>query len=123
MEKPNADTVAYYDRNVPADARAKKGQMFGHPCAFVNGHMFFGTFAQTVVVRVGAVRAKALAKGKVRIFEPMAGRAWAEYIQLDAGALPDAKLGALALEALEATALLPPKEKKAAAPKKKARGA
>lgn len=40
MEKPNATTIAYYDRNVPPDGRAVKGQMFGHPCAFVNGHMF-----------------------------------------------------------------------------------
>lgn len=45
MERPNDKTVAYYDRNVPKDARAVKGQMFGHPCAFVNGNMFFGTFA------------------------------------------------------------------------------
>jgi len=118
MEKPNAATVDYYERNVPEDPRAKKGQMFGHPCAFVNGNMFFGTFAQTVVVRVGAPRAAALAKGKVRIFEPMAGRAWKEYIQIDAGAMKDAQLRALALEALEATALLPAKRAaKAAAPK------
>jgi hypothetical protein len=120
MEKPNAATVAYYDRNVPADERVKKGQMFGHPCAFVNGNMFFGTFAQTVVVRVGVPRAAALAKGKVRIFEPMPGRAWKEYIQVDGGAMKDAQLHALALEALEATALLPAKQAKEAKPAAKA---
>jgi hypothetical protein len=46
---------------MPDDRRARRGQMFGHPCAFVNGHMFHGTFAQAVVARVGAERAEALA--------------------------------------------------------------
>ena len=131
MEKPNATTVAYYDDAVPPDPRAKKGAMFGHPCAFVNGNMFFGTFHQTVVVRVGTERAAELAKGKLRIFEPMPGRAWKEYLQLDAGSLPKAKLAALAGEALDWTDKLPPKKSskgaapvrakaKKAAPKKRA---
>ena len=97
MEKPTADTIAYYDQGVPADARAVKGQMFGHPCAFVNGHMFFGTFAQTVMVRVGLERTEELTLAKpvagkrpaiesvMRVFEPMPGRPWREYVQLDAG--------------------------------------
>jgi hypothetical protein len=109
MERPNAETIAYYDAAVPSDPRAIKGQMFGHPCAFVNGNMFFGTFHQTVVVRIGTERAAELAKGKVRIFEPMPGRAWKEYVQLDAGSMPRAKLAALAGEALDWTEKLPPK--------------
>src|SRR5262245_47421981 len=112
-ERPTAATVACYDAAVPADPRARKGQMFGHPCAFVNGNMFFGTFHQTVVVRVGTERAAELAKGKIRIFEPMPGRAWKEYVQLDAGTLPKAKLTALAVEALDWTQMLPPKKGKA----------
>jgi hypothetical protein len=112
MERPTAETIAYYDAAVPADPRARKGQMFGHPCSFVNGNMFFGTFHQTVVVRVGTERAAELAKGKVRIFEPMPGRAWKEYLQLDAGSLPKAKLASLAGEALDWTDKLPPKKGK-----------
>jgi TfoX/Sxy family transcriptional regulator of competence genes len=112
MERPNDKTVAYYDRNVPKNTRAVKGQMFGHPCAFVNGNMFFGTFAQTVVARVGEARAAELAGGVLRVFEPMAGRAWKEYVQVDACALTDVELHALALEALEATARMPAKVKK-----------
>jgi hypothetical protein len=112
MERPTAETIAYYDAAVPVDPRARKGQMFGHPCAFVNGNMFFGTFHQTVVVRVGPERAAELAKGKVRIFEPMPGRAWKDYVQLDAGSLPRAKLAELAGEALDWTDRLPPKEPK-----------
>lgn len=48
----------------------------------------------------------------------MAGRAWKEYLQLDTDALTDAELRVLTGEALEATALMAPKVKKAAAPKK-----
>jgi hypothetical protein len=113
MERPTAATVACYDAAVPVDPRAVKGQMFGHPCSFVNGNMFFGTFHQTVVARIGSERAAELARGKLRIFEPMPGRAWKEYVQVDAGALPKAKLAALAAEALDWSEGLPPKKAKA----------
>lgn len=112
MERPSADTIAYYEVAVPADRRVRKGQMFGHPCAFVNGNMFFGTFHQTVVVRVGEKRATDLAKGKMRIFEPMPGRLWKQYVQVDAGALSTPKIRGLAEEALEWTDKLPVKKGK-----------
>ncbi len=119
MERPTPDTVAWYEAAVPEDPRAVKGQMFGHPCAFVNRNMFFGTFAQTVVVRVGEARAEALAKkGPGRIFEPMPGRAWREYLQLDRGAVPAATLSKLAALALAHTATLPAKGEKTKKPAK-----
>ena len=117
MEKPNAATVAWYNANVPADPRAVKGQMFGHPCAFVNGNMFFGTFGQTLVARVGPT---GVAASGLPTFEPMAGRAWAEYAQIHSGKLSDAKLGEMAMAALNYTATLPakPEKKKPAKAKK-----
>ena len=114
MEKPNPTTVAYYERAVPPDPRARKGAMFGHPCAFVNGNMFFGTFAQSMVIRLGETRTGALAKGKLRVFEPMPKRQWKEYLQVATGEQPAAKLATLAAEALEWTSELPPKPAKAA---------
>ena len=117
MEKPNAATVAWYEQSVPADPRAVKGQMFGHPCAFVNGNMFFGTFAQTLIVRLGEARAAEVASGQLGLFEPMPGKPWKEYVQVPEGALADAELAILAREALDHTAALPPKAKKAAAKK------
>jgi hypothetical protein len=113
MERPSPETIAYYDAAVPSDPRATKGQMFGHPCAFVNGNMFFGTFAQSVVARVGTDRTAELARGELKVFEPMAGRAWKEYLQVESGALPPAEIAALAAEALEWTATLPAKKSKA----------
>ncbi len=113
MEKPDAATIDYYDRNVPPDPRAVKGQMFGHPCAFVNGHMFYGTFAGSVVIRVGTVRAAELTHEGLVLFEPMAGRVWKEYVQVTTGALPDERVLRLAQDALNLTAQLPAKVKKA----------
>ena len=105
MKKPDAATVAWYDDSVPVDPRASKGQMFGHPCAFVNGNMFFGTFENTLVARVGPQRAVALtAGGQVVVFEPMAGRAWKDYVQIAAGKLENAEIKHLAREALDNTA-------------------
>jgi hypothetical protein len=92
--------------------------MFRHPCCFVNRNMFYGTFAQSVVVRVGEARAAALAKKPpAHIFEPMPGRAWREYVQFDVEAVPIATVAKLAAEALAHTAALPPKPAKKAAAK------
>jgi hypothetical protein len=118
LEKPNASTVAMFEASLPGDPSARRGQMFGHPCAFVNGNMFFGTFGQSVVIRIGEARTREVAKGAITVFEPMEGRAWREYVQVATGALPEAEVAALAREALRYTASLPPKVKKAAAPKK-----
>jgi hypothetical protein len=69
--------------------------------------MFFGTSGQTVVIRVGEVRAAALAIGPLGVFEPKGGQARKEYVQLAADALPDEAVLALTSEALALTALLP----------------
>ncbi len=120
MEKPNAATVAAYDAAIPADPRAVRGQMFGHPCAFVNGNMFFGTFAQTLIARVGVPRAAALRDaGAAVLFEPMSGRAWRDYVQVDPLVVPAATVAAYAVESLENTAAMPAKVKKAGKAAKK----
>lgn len=118
MEKPNAETTAAFERLIPDDPRAMRGQMFGHPCAFVFGQMFLGTFAQTLVIRVGEARAKALAVPPVAHFEPIPGRPWKEYLQVAPDALPAETLSAMAAEALAFTAKLPPKSPKAPRPRK-----
>ncbi len=122
MEKPDATTRAWYEAAVPEDPRAVRGQMFGHPCAFTHGNMFFGTFGQSVIVRIGEGRVGEELAGPLVVFEPMAGRPWKEYLQVPRGALLDERLHALVAEALEYTAALPTKEKKEAGkPTKKAR--
>ena len=107
MKKPDQATVAWYDANVPVDPRAIKGRMFGHPCAFVNGNMFFGTFENSLIVRVGTERATALAQGGVvQLFEPMPGRAWKDYVQVCQGQVGEAELRHLVSGALAHTAAI-----------------
>ena len=113
MEKPNATTVAYYEALLPQDPRVVPGQMFGHPCAFINGNMFFGTFAQTLIARVGEVRAATLDSEDFAVFEPMKGRAWKAYVQFDPLAVDEEAAAAVANDALHDAAKLPPKVKNA----------
>ena len=120
MERPKSATVAAYNAAVPDDPSAVKGAMFGHPCAFVNGNMFFGTFAQTLIARLGVERTNAVhAAGTAVRFEPMSGRPWKDYVQLEIAGHPAEALRAYATEALAYTAAMPAKVKKAPAPKAK----
>lgn len=114
MERPSPATVAAYEAALPADPRAVRSQMFGHPCAFVNGNMFFGTFAQSIVARVGTGRTAVLvASGGADPFEPMPGRPWRDYVRVDPAQASAGALAALATEALNHTAAMPPKVKAA----------
>ncbi len=86
--------------------------MFGHPCAFVNGNMFLGTFAQSVIFRVGEAKAASLAaEGRAPLFEPAAGKTWKAYVHVAPGQVPDDVLRGWAMEAYLATAALPAKKK------------
>jgi hypothetical protein len=113
MEKPDAETIALFDRLLPEDPRVVRSQMFGHPGGFVNGHIFFGTFAQTIIARVGADRATALIGDEYKAFEPLPGRPWREYVQFDPTLVAEDEARTLAIDALENAALLPPKPVKA----------
>lgn len=114
MEKPTEKALALFDAGLPDDSRAERKKMFGMPAAFVNGNMFYGVFANGVVVRVGEVRRDELStENGIAPFEPMPGRPWTEYAHVDADhwdAGDDVR--GWALEALEYTSKLPPKEKK-----------
>ena len=113
MEKPDAQTIAIFDRLLPNDPRVVRSQMFGHPGAFVNGHIFFGTFAQTIIARVGAERAVALIGDDFSAFEPLPGRPWRDYVQFDPAQVAEDEARTLAIDALENASLLPPKPVKA----------
>ena len=106
------ELAAAYEAALPDDPRVERKKMFGMPCAFVSRQMFFGTFGASVVARVGPDRVQVLAlRPGLRVFVPTEGRPWSDYVQLDA--IDDAGvLQALAAEALDWTAKLPPKRKK-----------
>jgi TfoX/Sxy family transcriptional regulator of competence genes len=119
--KPTPQAIARFERTFPPDPRAEPKKMFGHPAAFVGGHMFFGTFEDQLVFRIAGADAKpALEAGAVQ-FAPMQGREWKDYVSIGSGtAVPDATLMSWAQTALERAADLPAKVKKPKAKAKKA---
>jgi len=111
--------LAAYQAAVPVDERVKHKTMFGSPCAFVNRQMFFGTFEDTLVARVGPERVAELADQEgMQVFTLAPGKQWPDYIQVPPSTPPEVLAG-LAAESLAWAAALPLKMK----PPKKARRA
>jgi hypothetical protein len=109
--QPPAPNVAAYEKALPTDDRVKLKRMFGSPCAFVNRQMFFGTFEETFVARLGPDRVSVFAdQPGMKVFTPSPEKSWDDYIQLDATVSADV-LTEMAAEALEWTLALPPKAK------------
>ena len=103
--------IASYEAALPDDPSIRRKQMFGQPCAFVDRQMFFGTFEDSLVARVGPERAATLGgQPGLRVFTPTEGRPWPDYVRVDLPA-EGALLAALAAEALAWTRALPPKIK------------
>ena len=107
----DAAVTAAYESALPQDPRVERKEMFGGPCAFVNRQMFFGTFEDTLVARVGPARVRALsAQPGIQVFSLAEGKVWDDYVQLELPA-DAALLAALAAEALAWSAALPRKVK------------
>ena len=101
----------------------ERKQMFGHPCAFENGHLFTGLFGDGFFVRLGERERLQLIDSLGAVpFEPMKGRPMKEYMVLPASMLDDEEAVASWMRrALEYARSLPPKEKRTARPKEKTR--
>jgi TfoX/Sxy family transcriptional regulator of competence genes len=118
MPKADPGTSTTFRTLLPNDPRVTLRPMFGHTAAFVNGHMFAGTFGSHVFARLNEPsRAELLTVPGATVFAPMKGRPMKEYVQLPSAMLSDP---AAAKEwigrALEWTATLPAKAKSRANP-------
>jgi TfoX/Sxy family transcriptional regulator of competence genes len=91
-------------------------QMFGYPCAFENGHLFTGLFADGLFVRLGEPERTHLLESKdAAPFEPMKGRPMREYVLLSPSMLEDEDaVESWMRRALEYAQSLPPKAKRPA---------
>jgi hypothetical protein len=104
--------TAAYETALPDDIRVKQKTMFGSPCAFVNRQMFFGTFEESLVARVGPERVRALVEQVgMQVFTLSPGKQWDDYVQMDLSVDP-AIFAELASEALSWAAALPKKVKR-----------
>jgi TfoX/Sxy family transcriptional regulator of competence genes len=79
--KAPAQLVAVFASVVPGPP-AQERKMFGYPAAFVNGNMFMGLFGEQMFLRLGPKERDELIACAARPFEPMPGRAMAEYVVL-----------------------------------------
>jgi TfoX/Sxy family transcriptional regulator of competence genes len=101
---------------LPDDPRVEAKEMFGGVAGTVNGHMFGGLWAESVMVRLSPEgQAEVLAMGG-EPFDPMGRGASKDMVVLPATVMRDREgLRAWLRKAMEVTAALPPKAKKAAA--------
>lgn len=111
MPKSDPKIAGLFETLLPADERIAIRPMFGHKAAFVNSHMFTGTFGSHVFVRLDEPsRAELLAVAGAAPFEPMKGRPMREYMQLPDTFLAEPTKAKVWVErALTWTSMLPPK--------------
>lgn len=83
-KKVSPALAAAFDAALPASPIVERRQMFGCPCAFVNGNMFAGLHEDGLIVRVPS-------EAPMRPFTVM-GRTMREYARFDdAAAMTDAE--------------------------------
>jgi len=116
--KSPADLIELFTSLLPEEPAIEKRQMFGYPCAFVNGNMFTGLHQEALIVRLGEDdRKRLIDEAGAKQFEPMPGRAMREYVALPQALLDDrARLTEIIAAAKEFASALPPKVRK---PRKK----
>jgi hypothetical protein len=83
-EKSSPDLVDLFQRLVPDAPNVQRKQMFGYPCAFVNGNLFTGLFKQGMLFRLDTPDQRAfLDLQDTAYFEPMPGRKMTGYVICD----------------------------------------
>ncbi len=117
-KKAPPELIARFDAAIGWDVRVVRKQMFGYPCAFLNGNMLTGLFEDQMMVRLSEEdRAKATLDAAARPFAP-GGRPMREYVVLPAEIIADTrKLGSWLKRAIAYVESLPAKK-----PKKAKRG-
>jgi TfoX/Sxy family transcriptional regulator of competence genes len=115
-----AENHPLFHAAVPKDPRVSVVKMFGGVAGMVNGNMFAGLFARSVVVKLSPEdQARALALDGTAPFDPMGnGRVMKDTFLLPDDVMDDAgELRRWLARALDYTASLPGKKKAAATTK------
>ena len=114
FDKSSPELVAHFNatlaRNSAPDVVLKK--MFGYPCAWINGNMATGLFAEQWWVRVSEEeRDQLLALPGAHPFEVMPGKAMGRNVTLPSSVVDDdAAVDGWIAKALEFSRTLPPKK-------------
>jgi len=76
------DLIISFDEVLSSLDGVERRKMFGYPCAFMNGNMFFGCFEDRIFMRLSQEgREEALGSGIFKPFEPIPGRSMREYVE------------------------------------------
>jgi TfoX/Sxy family transcriptional regulator of competence genes len=121
-KKSSPELVRTFETVLPGPP-AEPRQMFGFPCAFVNGHMFMGLHEERMILRLGDEdRTRMLRVRGASVFEPMQGRPMKEYVVVPQSVLGDeGALRGWVSQSMGYASSLPQKKKKAAKKKPKAK--
>jgi len=115
FEKSSPELVARFNATLDdaAGPDVVRRQMFGYPCAWINGNMATGLFAQDWWVNVADPdRESLLGMPGGHQFEVMPGKAMGRYVVMPADLVADdSRLHAWIDRALDFTRTLPPKRK------------
>jgi len=105
--------VATFDAAIAGKPGVVRRQMFGYPCAFLNGNLLSGLFQDQMMVRLSeADRVKAVVEAGAKPFAP-GGRPMREYVVLPPGIVADKrKLGVWLRRAVAHVETLPAKAAK-----------
>jgi TfoX/Sxy family transcriptional regulator of competence genes len=89
-QKAPPDNEIFFEKILKEHPDAEKRRMFGYPCAFIHGNMFFGLFQVSVFLRLSETdRVEIIQRGEATHFEPMPGRPMKEYVALSPIAVSD----------------------------------
>ena len=120
-QKSSPGLIETFQAVVPNLPEVERRQMFGYPCAFVNGNMFTGLHQEDMILRLDeSDRTVLTAMPGGGIFEPMAGRKMREYAKVPPAILADRQaLGEWVGRSYAFVVAMPPKVKKPRKAKKK----
>jgi TfoX/Sxy family transcriptional regulator of competence genes len=112
-QKPSEQTISVYQDVLSQLDGIEKRKMFGCPCAFVNGNMFFGVYQDQLFLRMDNEQREHFSQiFAIKPFSPM-GKVMKAYISIPPEIVNEQKkLLTLVKNALINAQELPPKYKK-----------
>ena len=112
------ELIAQFNQALQSIPEAETRKMFGYPAAFINGQMFVGLFADTMMLRLSGEDRALIAKKGAKPFEPMPGRIMSEYVVVPEAVLKSPRqLKTWLVKSLAYARALPPKEPKPRKPR------
>ncbi len=113
-KKAPQQNIDFFNKVLENHPEVEKRKMFGYPCAFLGGNMFFGLFEETYFLRLPEEeRARINSLHQAAPFEPLPGRAMKEYVALSTEVISDGEAFQTWFEkSILFASSLPAKEKK-----------